>query len=245
MQSDRVEYPINSGYIQVVVEGHVLPAFWAHPDTGGTFPGVVVIHSHWGLTAFVRRVVRRYAQMGHYVIAPDLFDRYQPETAQAARQRAATLDESGPPYVAAAIGALKTHHHCNGDIAIIGYDMGGKLALHVAVHRDDLKAAVVYNGDATNYRVLLPAATTPILGLYGGGAGFSAEDLAALDTQLKAASADNSVVVYQGVGWDFFDDTRDTHGAAAAGDAWTRTVGFLSQRLTSPSEPPDIRQKIY
>lgn len=245
MQPDHVEYPINSGFIQVVVEGHVLPAFWAHPDTGGTFPGVVVIHSHWGLTAFVRRVVRRYAERGHYVIAPDLFDRAQPETLSVAHQRADSLGDSGPPYVAAAISALRTHNHCNGDIAIIGYDMGGKLALHMAAHRDDLKAVVVVNGAFADYRVLLPAATPPILGLYGSRAGFPVEELTALKTQLKAASEENDLIVYEGVGQDFFDDTREAYVEATDVDALTRTIAFLADHLIGPSEPPGIRQKHY
>ncbi len=246
MQTDRVEYPINSGYIQVVAEERTLPAFWAHPDTGGTFPGVVVIHEHWGLTTHVRRLVRHLAEVGHYVVAPDLFDGHRPETLDAARQREAGLAETGPSYVAAAITALRTHHHCNGDIALVGYGMGGRLALHLAVHRDDLKAAVIFQADASPYLALLPATATPILGFYDRtGEAMAEDDLATLDAQLKAASPSNALVLYDGVGRYFCDETRPEYAPEVAADAWARVLDFLSQRLTGPSQPPDIRHRTY
>ncbi len=245
MHTDRVEYPITSGYIQVVAEGHALPAFWAHPDTGGTFPGLVLIHDRWGLVDSVRRLARRFAETGYYVIAPDLLGGHLPQTPDEAQGRADALAETGSPGLAAALEALRTHHRCNGDIAAVGLGMGGTLALSLAVARDDLKAVVVFNGHLEPYRLSLAAAPTPVLGLYADGVeGMSAERAAELESG-PGEAARHRFVVYAGVGRDFFDEHSADHAPAVADEAWGRVLDFLQARLTHPSQPPDIRQKRY
>ncbi len=234
--ADRLEYPITSGYIQVVAAGNTIPAFWAHPDAGGTYPGLVVIHDHGGLTASIRRLVRRLAERGHYVIAPDL----------SAQSSPAAPDDLKLPAIAAAINALRTHNHCNGDIAIIGFGTGGTLALQTAAQRDDLKAAVAFNGSPEPFLPLLAATTTPILAFYGGqDAAIPAPAIAELKTRLAAASAAHEVVVYAEAGRDFFDDALPGYAADAAADANRHMLQFLDAHLTDPSHPPDIRHRHF
>lgn len=245
MHTDRVEYPITSGYIQVVAEGHALPAFWAHPDTGGTFPGLVLIHDRWGLVDSVRRLARRFAETGYYVIAPDLLGGHLPQTPDEAQGRADALVETGPPGLAAALEALRTHHRCNGDIAVVGLGMGSTLALSLAVARDDLKAAVVFNGHLELYRLSLAAAPTPVLGFYGDGVeGMSTARAAELEHG-SGGVANHRFVVYPGVEGDFFDEHSPDYTPAVMGEVWGRVLDFLQARLARPSQPPDIRQKRY
>lgn len=161
MEADRLEYPINSAYIRVVAAGKVLPAFWAHPDTGGTFPGLVALHDQWGLTAFIRRLVRRLAEAGYYVIAPDLFNQQTAATPEAASQLVAALGDAGPAYLAAALGAVQTHHHCNGDIGLLGLGLGTVLAQHGAGQHENVQALITIGGDNP------AASSTPLLALAG------------------------------------------------------------------------------
>lgn len=245
MQTNRVEYPINSGYIQIVAEGNMLPAFWAHPDTGGTFPGVAVAHDRMGLTPFIRHTVRRFAQAGHYVIAPDLFNRQVASSPAEAQALITQLGEAGPPYIAAAIGALTTHNHCNGDIAVVGYGFGGTLALHMNVHRDDLKAVVAFNADMEPYRLLLPVSTIPLLSIYGmrgtGTTGEQPDDLQAA----SAAAPEREVIVYPEAGPTFYDNTQPDFAEDTASTAWLRVLKFLDDHTTDPSQPPGIHHKTY
>ena len=83
-EASHLQYNIVSGYIQIVSDGHHLPAFWAHPEMGGPFPGLVMLHDRWGLTAHIRAQARRFAEQGYYVIAPDLFKRQTAHTDQQA-----------------------------------------------------------------------------------------------------------------------------------------------------------------
>src|SRR5258708_31331178 len=112
--SRLVQHQITSGFINIVADNHNLPAFWAHPEIGGTFPGLVLIHGWWGLTPHMRTQVRRFAELGFYVIAPDLFDG---ETATDDVQGKALKDklgEAGPPKRSDAVGHPTTHHAITG-----------------------------------------------------------------------------------------------------------------------------------
>ena len=48
-EPQHVEYNVISGRISVVGDdGTYLPAYWSHPDIGGRFPAVVILHDWWG-----------------------------------------------------------------------------------------------------------------------------------------------------------------------------------------------------
>ena len=49
-EASHLQYNIVSGYIQIVSDGHYLPAYWSHPEVGGPFPGLVMLHDQWGMT---------------------------------------------------------------------------------------------------------------------------------------------------------------------------------------------------
>jgi carboxymethylenebutenolidase len=71
--------------VEVRTKEREFPAYLARPDAAEA-PGVVVIHELFGLTAWIREVVDRFAQRGFIAIAPDLFTgrvhpRFSPEVA--------------------------------------------------------------------------------------------------------------------------------------------------------------------
>src|SRR5580700_6180137 len=52
-----------------------MPAYQAMPASGGPFPTVLVIHEAWGVHEHIKDVCRRFAKLGYYAIAPELFAR--------------------------------------------------------------------------------------------------------------------------------------------------------------------------
>ena len=53
--SRRVEFKIESGYIQIRTDdGKTVPAYWAHPDIGQNFSGICLLHDWWGTTDITR-----------------------------------------------------------------------------------------------------------------------------------------------------------------------------------------------
>ena len=55
-------------------------AFFVGPEGGARCPGVLVLHSWWGLTDWTKDFATRLADEGYTVLAPDLFEGVQPVT---------------------------------------------------------------------------------------------------------------------------------------------------------------------
>lgn len=235
-EASHLQYNIVSGYIQIVSDGNYLPAFWSHPELGGPFPGLVMLHDQWGLTPHVRSQARRFAEQGYYVIAPDLFNRQvatSPEQAQALIDR---LGEAALSHVKAAAHALLTHHKCNSKIGLIGWGMGGGLALQTAVYREDLCAVVTFYSLSDEISPAeLRMLDEPVLAIFGQqDPGSPAEKIDRWRQILAGNESGHEIVVYPGAGRDFFDDTRATFDADAAEDAWKRALAFFDQHLEMP-----------
>ncbi len=235
-EASHLQYSIVSGYIQIVSDGHSLPAFWAHPELGGPFPGLVMLHDHWGVTPHLRTQARRFAEQGYYVIVPDLFKRQIASTPDQARALTEQLGEAALSHVRAAIHALLTHHKCNSKIGLIGWGMGGKLALQTATYRDDLCGVVMFSSlpegvSAAELRML----DEPVLAIFGeNDAACPPEKVEQMRQLLSGSKLAHEVVVYAGADRDFFDDSRPAFNADAAVEAWTRALTFLDTHLDVP-----------
>jgi carboxymethylenebutenolidase len=231
-ETRRVQHQITSGFINIVADSHYLPAFWAHPELGGPFPGLVLIHEWWGLTAHFRTQVRRFAELGFYVIAPDLFDGQTANTVEQASILRQQLGEAGLPRVSAALRALETHHRCNGQMGIVGWQLGGELAFHAAIHRTDLKAVVAFYARPDDYLVMLPADETPILALYGeNDPTVNPEMIEKVREALAKSPGQGQVIVYPGATTGFFNEELPTYDPQAAADAWHTMLDFLYDHL--------------
>jgi len=64
-----------AGEVRVPSSGADIPAYRAMPDRGGPFPAVLVIHEIFGVHEYIKDVCRRWAKLGYYAIAPDLYAR--------------------------------------------------------------------------------------------------------------------------------------------------------------------------
>ncbi len=238
-QPDHVEYAINTGHIQVAYEdGQLLPAYWAHPSTGGVFPGIVLAHDWWGLTDVERHLANLFAQSGYYVIAPDLFDGRTATTPQDALALVEQLGDGYPP-LDAALRALETHHRCNRCVAAIGFGLGGTFALQASLARPDLEAAVAFYGFPQRFLGTFAAAQAPILAVYGSEEPHVPPDvLAQFRAELDAAPLAHEWLTIDGAARDIFASTSDPSAVDRARQAWAGTLAFLDRYLEAPSRPP-------
>lgn len=236
-ETRHVQHPITSGYISIIADDHQLPAFWAHPQMGAEFPALVLIHESWGLTQHVRSCVRRLAETGFYVIAPDLYDGQIATTPEQAAALAAKLGEAGVPRVGAALGVLEHHNHSNGKVGLVGWQMGGEIALHMTIYRPDIKAAVIFYARPDQYLTMLPAEETPMLCLYGDSdPDIPSDTLDRMRDTLAASPGKGELVIYPQTSTGFFNETLPEYNAAYASDAWNRMVEFLVARLEPPRQ---------
>lgn len=237
----HVEYAIISGHIQVVTDdGKQFPAFWAHPRLGSKFPGVALIHDWWGINDTIRRLANWFAQMGYYVIVPDLFNGKVATTPKEAMALVETLGETGYPHVHASLSVLEQHHLGNHDVAAIGLGMGGSLAFEAAIVRDDLEASVAFGGFPQRYLGRFKNARTPILAFYGSSEphikAVVIDHLRAELAQSRLGQA-HQVEIISGVEHDFFGDQLTEAQAEQGRVALSKTLSFLEKYLKGPSQP--------
>lgn len=236
---DRVEYAVTSGNIQIALEdGSMLPAYWAHPNVGHRFPGVLLIHDWWGVNGIVRHLAQLFAQSGHYVIVPDLFDGRVAAAPAEALQLVDSLGNSGYRRIHAALTVLEHHHRCNGSVAAVGIGMGGSLTFEAAIIRTDLEAAVAYGGFPQRYLGHFKRARTPILAFYGAEEPYiPREVIEKLRQELAACPLPHEVVVLDSAGHDLFLNGIDVQQPEYSPVVWQKTLDFISQFLERPPKP--------
>lgn len=237
---DHFQYNVTVGYVTVVVDAdQQVPAFWAHPQIGGPFPGLVLLHDNRGLTEHMRALTHRFAEVGYYVIAPDLFEGQrasEPEEAEALEER---YQEDTGPKVIATLRALETHHKCNAKMALIGWNFGAGIAIRMGLERDDVMAIVAFYGDASPYLDQLKDLHCPLLKIYGADDPLVPRTAQQVKTQLAASDLPHEVEIYPEAGHGFYNDMQPSHVPKAAEAAWHKTLSFLHQHQGQPPSPPN------
>lgn len=234
---EHLEYTITSGRIQIAMEdGSHLPAYWAHPRVGDIFPGIVLIHDWWGITEIERGLADWFAQMGYYVIAPDMYQGKIAKSPAEAMELVKQLDNGhGYRYVDTALQVLETHHRSNRSVAAVGLGMGGSMAFEAAVKRTDLEAAISYYGFPQRFFGRLAPAATPILAFYGSREPHVAPlVIEKLKQEFGRAAAKHELVVVDGAARDFFTNVEREYSK----NVLMKSLAFLMQYLKQPKRPP-------
>ena len=198
--------------------GNAVDGYLAKPAEPG--PAVIVIQEWWGLVPHIEHVADRFAAAGFVALAPDLFHGSTTKSPDQAaklmmslRIEEAARDLAGAVHYAAALPKVTARK-----VGTIGSCMGA-LSLYAASQNPEIGACVVFYGGHPNVTPDLAALQAPVLGLYAGKDTFvSPAVVSALDQQL----ADHA----------FFNDARpEVYDAAAAEDAWARTLAFFRREL--------------
>lgn len=226
--------------IEAMVEfagnGSKVPGFMARPVGEGPFPGVVVIQEWWGLGTHIKDVVSRLARVGYAAVAPDLYRGRVAAEPDEARKLAMELDH--PKALVDIQGAV---NYLNAQafvqpkkIGVIGFCMGGGLALMMASEGHDVGAVVVfYGGRGVWPEESVRKIHVPILGIFGEkDEGFPAEVLRQNETAARAMGKTIEIVRYPDAPHAFFNDERASYRPEAAADAWNRTLAWYRKYLT-------------
>lgn len=243
----NVEYSIVSGHITIVNDdGQRVPAYWAHPALGEHFSGIALFHDWWGIDRISRLLSNFFAQMGYYVITPDLFMGKTASTPREAMKLLAATRYTRYKTAAAALEVLETHHRTNRSVAAIGIGMGGTLAFEAAIKRDDLEAAVSYAGFPQSYLGQFKQSNTPILAVYGSHEPYTRPVVVkALHQELMQSHIrdEHDVLIVDGAAHTFFTAEPDPEIREWGRQAINRTMEFLFKHLEQPEQPGD--RKVY
>jgi carboxymethylenebutenolidase len=213
----------------------VVPAYAAWPVRAPfNVPSVVVIMHIWGVDTSIRDVVRRFAKAGIAAIAPDLYARFGAPSGDGStdidtfRPFAQKLDRKQYDGDIRAAALWLSTKFPSTKTAVMGFCMGGHIALIQAIDNGDIFSAVCpFYGSLKD--VDPDKIHMPVCGSYGArDTSIAADDVRAFRNLLRVP---NDVRVYNTAGHAFFDDQRASYVAAAAVDAWKRTVDFLLEQL--------------
>src|SRR5256885_222138 len=64
-----------AGEVKIPVADGSVPAYRAMPDAGGPFPVILVVQEIFGVHEHIKDVCRRFAKLGYFAIAPELYAR--------------------------------------------------------------------------------------------------------------------------------------------------------------------------
>ena len=208
------------------------------PESGHG-PGILVLHSWWGLTPFFREVCDRLDDAGFVALAPDLHgdDRTADTPDEAEALLAATDPNRTAGMVVSSLTALaRMPATPDGPVGILGFSMGGSWALWAATRFPDQVAAVcVYYGSQD---IDFEPSRAAVQGHFAEHDEFtSADDVNYLEAQLRLVGREVDFHRYPGTGhWFAEHDRPAAHDPAAAEQAWDRTIEFFHRHL-QPEAP--------
>ncbi|HEY3484174.1 MAG TPA: dienelactone hydrolase family protein [Ilumatobacteraceae bacterium] len=220
---EKIEFRSNGG----TAEGYLA-------DGGG--PGVIVIQEWWGLVPHITDVADRFAAQGFTALAPDLYHGQSASEPDGAGKLMMALNlEQAARDMSGAVDAL-IERTGRQKVGVVGYCMGGGLALVLACHRPDAVAAA-----APYYGVIPWASAQPdwsklaavVVGEYAENDDFAGPDaVRALESQLRGLGKDVTMHIHEGCEHAFFNDTRpEVYDAAHSAEAFARTVDLFQRTL--------------
>ncbi len=127
-----------------------------------------------------------------------------------------------------AVSVLRSDYGAT-SVGTVGYCMGGSLSFRMSMSKN-VAGSVVYYGTAPEESIL-GEVSAPLLGLYGGEDHRISDAVPEVSEKMKSLGKKYDYVIYKGAQHAFFNDTRASFGAAAARDAWARTLEFFRQNL--------------
>jgi carboxymethylenebutenolidase len=223
MPGSMVKFPAN---------GSTTDGYLATPASGKG-PGILVIQEWWGLVGHIKNVADRFAAEGFTALAPDM---YHGKTAD-------EPDAAGKLFMALNIGQAEkdlkgatgylAQHSSTQKLGVIGFCMGGQLALFAATLNPSIGATVNFYGVHPNVKPDYSKLSGPMLGIFAEQDGFVTPETARqVDAEIKKAGKQSEIHIYPGVDHAFFnDENKAAYNKAAADDAWRRTLAFFRTNL--------------
>lgn len=252
MCHDHCPHPISGGEalaefdIEVPLDEGSMPAFFVTPDTVPV-PAVLLLHDVNGPNDFYRDVARRLGIAGYATLLPDLFHRHSPidtTSREAIFARMQATEQAGMLNdIESSLIWLKDRKETAGQLAVMGFCMGGTLALLSAARYPTTDGTIAYYGFPNRERTptapIVPlddsevaGLQSPILAFWGtGDAGVGMDNVDAYDAKLTQYHKNHEFVRYEGLPHGFltFDESSPNYDGAA--DSWQRTLAFLTERL--------------
>jgi carboxymethylenebutenolidase len=234
------------GEVTIPVGEFRMPAYRAAPAGVRNAPVVLVISEIFGVHEYIADVARRFAKMGYFAVAPELFIRQGDAGAygEIAKLLAEVINKVPDAQVMGDLDASVAWARAQGadtsKLGVTGFCWGGRITWLYSAHNPAVKAGVAWYGRLVGVTSPLNPAHPvdlagklhgPVLGLYGGQDGGIPLDTvdkmkSALATGSPAARR-SEFVVYPDAPHAFHADYRPSFRKEAAEDGWKRCAAWF------------------
>ena len=248
---------LEAGEVKIPTTAGDIPAYRAHPKGDGKkkLPVLLVVHEIFGVHEHIKDLCRRFAKLGYFAIAPDLFARQgDPSKISDMKQLQQEIVSKAPDaQVLADLDATVAWatSQPRADVArlgITGFCWGGRITWLYAAHSSALKAGVAWYGkligDRDALRPKFPLDVVedlkaPVLGLYGGqDQGITLASIGQMRSALlasKNATANRAEFhIYPEAGHAFAADYRPSYRKDDAEDGFKRQHAWLKGHGAGP-----------
>lgn len=226
---DTVTFPSN---------GDEAEGYLAVPRSGSG-PGVIVVQEWWGLVPHITDVADRFAAEGFVALAPDFYHgakAHEPD--EAGKLMMGMAVPRAAKDIAGAAAYLSSRSETTGKLGVVGFCMGGTLALWAPTIADDVVVAVgFYPAPFRHWNELDPTwsryqGKVAMIHAAESDGGSGADNVQQARRAIEQAGGVVQVFDYAGTQHAFFNDTRsEVHDPAASRTAWDRTVAVFRDSL--------------
>ena len=244
---------IVAGEVKIPVGGDSIPGYRAMPEgkpKGKGFPVILVVQEIFGVHEHIKDVCRRFAKLGYFAVAPELYARQGDVSKMTDNKEIMTKVVSKVPdqQVMGDLDAVLPWAKSSGaadlsKVAITGFCWGGRIVWLYSAHNPNLRAGVAFYGRLVGDKDplhpqqpidLVDSIKTPVLGLYGGqDQGIPVASVEQMQKALAASPNKHARAcefkIYPDAGHAFFADYRPSYRKEAADDAWPRALAFLKK----------------
>jgi carboxymethylenebutenolidase len=233
-----------AGEVSIPVVDGKIPGYRAMPAAPGSYPVILVAQEIFGVHEHIQDVCRRFAKLGYYAIAPELFAR-QGDVAKMtdigtilSTVVAKVPDAQVNADLDATVAFAGASGHANaGRLGLVGFCWGGRVAWLYAHHNPQLNAAIAYYGllDGMKSQIkpqdpvdVAADIKVPVLGLYAGNDGFIKPAVVdAMSAGLATSGSNSEIVVFPNVNHGFNADYRPSYDKTTATYAWRLAIDWL------------------
>ena len=185
----------------------------------------------------IKDLAQRFGRAGYAALAVDLYSRLGSKVTADPNEAAQLMNALSSQFVLRDLNAATKYLTTQPlvdplRIGVVGFCMGGTLALTAATHNSDLKAAVVFYGKVPPIESLARL-LCPVMYHYGAKDGWvTKQEVGVLQQGLEKFGKPGTVHIYPEAGHAFFNDTRpDVYRPEDAKLAWQRSLAFFAEYL--------------
>lgn len=202
---------------------------------GGMGKGLIVVQEYWGLVDHIKDLAERFAKAGYVALSPDLYHGKTTKSPDEAGKMLMALNiaEAGKDMKGSAEYLLANPAVTSRRVGIVGFCMGGQLALHAGMEYPEVIAAVVdFYGIHPAVKIDAKRVRVPVLGHFGKqDKSVSKESVETLATSINGTGGSFEYHYYE-AGHAFFNDTRPVYSERDAQASWQRTLDFLKAHVS-------------